>query len=120
MSAAWRPLLLKKNLIWNGCECSYLFERSDTTIPGIHYETYNNRTSNCTRSPKYVSICRRHIELQCSRRSPRRQRRHGLRPYGNQASEHLTQEIRSRPSCVIQAGQHSVRRLAALVVSDDR
>jgi hypothetical protein len=72
---------------------SYLFERSDTAIPGIHYETYDNRTGNCPRSPKYVSICRRHIELQYSRRSPRRQRRHGIRPYGNQASEHLPREF---------------------------
>jgi hypothetical protein len=85
--------IAKEEFNGTGADVFYLFEWSDTTVRRIHYETYDNRTSNCTRSSKYVSICRRHIELQYSSRSPRRQRRHGPRPYGNQASEHLLQEF---------------------------
>jgi hypothetical protein len=64
-----------------GARVSYLFERRDTTVRGIHYETDDNRTSNCTHSPKCVSICRRHIELQYSE------------PCANQVSEHLPLEF---------------------------
>jgi hypothetical protein len=83
----------KQEFNGTGADVFYLFDWSDTTVHRIRYETYDNRTSNCTRSSKYVSICGRHIELQYSSRSPGRQRRHGPRPCGNQASEHLLQEF---------------------------
>jgi hypothetical protein len=85
--------IAKEEFNGKGADLLYLFDWSDTTVRRIHFEIYDNRTSNCTRSSKYVSICRRHIELQYSSRSPRRQRRHGPRSYANQASEHLLQEF---------------------------
>src|SRR5260370_26555919 len=56
-----------------GAVVSYLNNKGD------HHETYNNRTSNCIRSPKLIRACTRrnaHWEFHSSVRKPRRYRSH--------------------------------------------
>jgi hypothetical protein len=66
----------------------YLIFTTGATLQGRAHETYNNRARNCIRSSNYVCICGRHIELQCSRRLPHRQRRLTHTSHRNHASEH--------------------------------
>src|ERR1700694_5774339 len=55
---------------------------------GDNHETYDNRTSNCIRSPKHIRACTRRDQCWKSRHSPllRRHCRCG-RPCRNQAQE---------------------------------
>src|SRR3979411_1617335 len=78
---------LKKNLMEPVRLCLIYTTGATRLSAGHTHETYDNRTRNCFRSPKYVRICGRLTELPCSRRSPRRQRRDGHTPHRNQASE---------------------------------
>ena len=73
-----------------------IYMKGATQLSAGHtHETYDNRTRNCFSSPKYVRICGRHEELQCSRRTPRRERRLD----GNQAQEPFRKYARSDRAC---------------------
>jgi hypothetical protein len=91
MNSLTASIALKNILIERSKTASHVFVYLTT---GIRHESYNNRTSNCIRSPgyvrKHVRNCGRRYELGRFLHSPlKRRHRQRTKSYRNQASEFI-------------------------------